>query len=96
MPSVYRPMETSEFTDRDPAKYSKFLQYATIGLSGMVGALIAIAWAPAAGASKGLGIILLGTIMGLLVGYRRRDSKFFFYLTLVCICALSSVISFQV
>ena len=87
-------MEESK-VQNNSIQYSKFLQYATIGLSGMVGALIAIAWAPAAGANKGLGIILVGTAMGLLVGYRRRDSKFFFYLTLVCICALATVISFS-
>lgn len=64
-----------------------FIRYANIVLGGLLGVLIAI---PVS--SEAPFQLILGLVLGALVGYRRRDSRLFMYMTIVFVLILSSLI----
>lgn len=68
--------------------FLKFYEVASILLGGLTGLLIAIP------SSKGL-LTVLGLIVGLAIGYRRRKSRIFFYFSGLCVLILLSLIVSQ-
>ncbi len=70
---------------------NQFNQIASIVLAGVIGVLIAAPLALSYYRDYSLGVIILGLVGGLLVGYRRRRSRPFFYFCLVATLILSSL-----
>lgn len=77
--------------------YSSFQATATVILGAFVGVLILAPFA-ATYAQQGklvLSVIFLaiGASLGLLIGYRRRESRTFFYFSMVAVVVLAMIIS---
>lgn len=69
-----------------------FIQSATVFFSVMVGLLATLPLAITNQQGMGTIIVLVGLLLGLAVGIRRRTSRFFFYVSLVATLVLSSVV----
>lgn len=74
-------------------KYSQFLSFATILLSTITGILVTL---PFAMSSKNFVFILIGLLLGALSGYKRRNSRTFFYIALFSSMTLSTILYFQI
>ena len=75
----------------EEAESHSFITFANIGLGALCGALIVF---PLVLEAKNIVYALPGIAVGALIGHRRKDSRVFFYLTLVSILILASLISF--
>ncbi len=74
-------------------RFETFRVIANIILSALVGLLIAVPLSIGMSIGANLAILLLFSALGALIGYKRRSSHAFFYLSLVSILVLSSVLS---
>ena len=74
---------------------NQFQAFATIVLSGMIGVLFSFPLVSSSSRSVSLATMVAFGLMGMSIGYRRRESKFFFYICLVSVLVLSSIISGQ-
>jgi len=71
---------------------NKFYQVSSVMLGSIAGVLIAVPVSSSIESAWGALLLLLFGLAGVLMGYRRRDSRMFFYLSIVCVLVLSSVI----
>lgn len=74
-------------------KFQKFMATANIILGSLVGCLICI---PIITTSEGprLPVLVLSGLAGAAIGFRRRSSRAFLYFSIICVLALSCLISF--
>ncbi|MCB0335566.1 MAG: hypothetical protein KDD62_04650 [Bdellovibrionales bacterium] len=69
-----------------------FLHGATIVLSALLGTLLAL---PLLGSGLPAPLIAVGAVLGALIGWRRKESRFFFYFVLLGVLAMASLLSFE-
>jgi len=72
--------------------FSKFYQISSVVLGTLAGLLIAVPISINMGPGMAPVFLLLFGLVGGLMGYRRRDSRVFFYLSIVSVLVLSSII----
>ncbi len=72
-----------------------FREIACILLGGLTGLLIALPWSFSSQDWPAFLAPILGGLLGLAVGYRQRGNVFFFYLCLISIIALATLLSSQ-
>lgn len=68
-----------------------FQEVATTILGGFTGCLLALPFLTADSPAT-IVYALVGTALGLMLGYRRRQSRFFFYVCLLSVLVLSSLL----
>lgn len=62
-------------------------------LGAITGALIGLPWSATIGASYAAALVMVFAVLGGAVGYKKRKSTVFFYLCLVSVIALASLLS---
>jgi hypothetical protein len=75
--------------------FATFREIVCVVLGAITAVLIALPVVTQEGAPSPIALLALFGGMGALIGYRKRHSTFFFYLCLVSVIALSSLISYN-
>lgn len=75
--------------------FQRFQAIATIVLATLMGYLIVLPIVLSATPNQSTPLLIIGPMAGGMVGYRNRHSRFFFYLTIVGVLTLSTILSFQ-
>ncbi len=78
-----------------PRAYLQFRRSMNVLMGAIVGFLVLYPFAVTFSGLQATVLLLLGFTFGGLTGYRRRESHLFFYFALLCICILSTLITFS-
>lgn len=74
--------------------YKQFTAIVTVFFSLLTGVLVVMPFALQR-PEQSTALILAGAAMGAISGYRRRHSRFFFYLSIFAVLILSTILTFQ-
>ena len=73
------------------AKYSHFIASVSVLLGGLVGFFVGVPASAFLGEEAASLVLPVFCVFGLLVGYKRRNDHWFFYLSLVSVGILSAI-----
>jgi hypothetical protein len=76
----------------DDPRFAKFLSIASVALGAMTGFFIAVPIALGT-PSLTLPVLILFTLLGALLGYRKRASRMFLYVSLIASVTLASLVA---
>ena len=83
-------MNSSQVNDKP---FGQFQSLATITLAGFTGLLISIPLIVSSSLAVAIATSLFFSAAGFRIGYRKRHNKIFFYITLVSVLVLASLIT---